>query len=174
LGVLRGGDRVNVVPDFAEAHLDIRLTAGVDTGSVLDAIRSVVAEHECVDIADVSWSVGTYEDPDGPLANAVATVATELTGERVYRRSATGGGDAKRLRNTGVPTVEFALGTNTAHAVDEFTTADALVGNAEVYARLPMELASQLDVETESFDSTDVGILNTIIPQSSKSGDDSR
>ncbi|WP_411966289.1 M20 family metallopeptidase [Haloferax sp. YSMS24] len=174
LGVVSGGDRVNVVPDVAEAHLDIRLTAGVDTEQVLDTVRAVVAGHDDVEIGDVSWSLGTYEDPDGPLVNAVADVASEVTGMRVYRRSATGGGDAKRLRNTGIPTVEFGLGTDTVHAVDEFTTEDALVDNAEVYARLPDELVTHLDTGTATFDSTDVGILSTIIPPKTELSDDSR
>jgi len=149
LGVVRGGDRVNVVPETAEAHLDVRLTAGVHTPDLLDSIREIVADHERVEITDLSWSIGTYEDPDGPLADAVVTVASDVTGDRVYRRSATGGGDAKRLRNAGIPTVEFGLGTDTAHAVDEFSTRDALVGNAEVYARLPAELLKRLDAGTE-------------------------
>ena len=174
LGVVSGGDRVNVVPDVAEAHLDIRLTAGVDTPQILDTVRGVVAGHDDVEIGDVSWSIGTYEDPDGPLVNAVADVASAVTDARVYRRSATGGGDAKRLRNAGIPTVEFGLGTDTVHAVDEFTTEDALVDNAEVFARLPDELVTQLDTGKATFDSTDVGILSTIIPSKTKLSDDSR
>ncbi|ELZ88552.1 M20 family metallopeptidase [Haloferax sulfurifontis] len=161
LGVLSGGDRVNVVPAAARANLDIRVTAGVETAAVLDAVRDVVAGHDGVEISDADWSVGTFEDPDGPLANAVVSVAESVTGGRVYRRSATGGGDAKRMRNAGVPTVEFGLGTETAHAADEFTTVDALVGNAEVYARLPDELLRQFDSGTGTFDSTDATPADT-------------
>ncbi|EMA07343.1 M20 family metallopeptidase [Haloferax denitrificans] len=154
LGVLSGGDRVNVVPAAARANLDIRVTAGVETEAVLDTVRDVVAGHDGVEISDADWSVGTFEDPDDALANAVSSVAESVTGGRVYRRSATGGGDAKRMRNAGIPTVEFGLGTETAHAVDEFTTVGALVGNAEVYARLPDELLRQFDSGTGTFDST--------------------
>lgn len=63
--------------------------------------------------------------------------------ERVYRRSATGGGDAKRLRHAGIPTVEFGFGTRTAHGTDEYTTAEALVRNATAYALLPYEYGSE-------------------------------
>jgi succinyl-diaminopimelate desuccinylase len=66
-----------------------------------------------------------------------------VTGERVFRRSATGGGDAKKLRHAGIPTVEFGLGTDTVHGVDEYTTVDALVGNATVYTRLPYAYAER-------------------------------
>ncbi|NLV02859.1 M20 family metallopeptidase [Haloferax volcanii] len=161
LGVLSGGDRVNVVPDAARAKLDIRVTAGVETAAVLDRVREVVAGHDGVETSDADWSVGTFEDPDSALADAVVSVAEGVTGGRVYRRSATGGGDAKRMRNAGVPTVEFGLGTETAHAVDEFTTVEALVGNAEVYARLPDELLRQFDSGTRTFDSTGVSPADT-------------
>ncbi|UHQ95292.1 M20 family metallopeptidase [Haloterrigena alkaliphila] len=145
LGILEGGDAINSVPRAARAEIDIRLTAGVRTPDLLSEIRECVADCEGITVADVSWSVGTAEPIDSPLVETVVSSAEAITGERVYRRSATGGGDAKRLRNAGVPTVEFALGTDTVHAVDEYTTVDALVGNATVYARLPEVWASAVD-----------------------------
>jgi succinyl-diaminopimelate desuccinylase len=141
LGTIEGGDAINSVPQSARAELDIRLTAGVETPDVLSQIRTCVAGCDGITISDVSWSTGTAEPIDSPLVEAVASTAEDVTGTHIYRRSATGGGDAKSLRNAGIPTVEFALGTDTVHAVDEYTTVDALVGNAMVYTRLPGEWA---------------------------------
>jgi succinyl-diaminopimelate desuccinylase len=143
LGTVEGGEAINSVPEHARAEIDIRLTAGVETAAVLADIRNCVADCEGVTVADVSWSVGTAEPVDSPLVDAVASVAADVTGDRVYRRSATGGGDAKKLRDAGIPTVEFALGTDTVHAVDEYITADALAGTAETYAALPYALADR-------------------------------
>jgi succinyl-diaminopimelate desuccinylase len=145
LGTLHGGDAVNSVPESARAEVDVRLTAGVDTAEVLGDIRECVAGCEGVSVADVSWSVGTVEPVDSPLVEAVASTAEAAVGERVFRRSATGGGDAKQLRNAGIPTVEFALGTDTVHAVDEYTTVDALAGNALTYAALPGRWVAEHD-----------------------------
>jgi succinyl-diaminopimelate desuccinylase len=139
LGVLEGGEVINSVPKSARARIDIRLSPGVETPDVLADIRACVADCEGVSVGDVSWSVGTAEPVESPLVDAVAGAASEVTGDRVYRRSATGGGDAKTLRNRGISTVEFALGTDTAHAVDEYTTVDALVGNALVYTEVPFQ-----------------------------------
>jgi len=147
LGTFDGGEAVNSVPESATARLDVRLTAGVETPAVLADIRGCLQGHPGVTIAESSWSVGTFEDPEGPLVSAVAETAESVVGERVYRRSATGGGDAKKLRNAGISTVEFALGTDTAHAVDEYTTTDALAANVEVYARVPSVLASSYENE---------------------------
>ncbi len=137
LGTISGGSAINAVPQSARAEIDIRLTAGVETAPILSQIRDCVNGCEGTTIADVSWSTGTAEPIDSPLVAAVASTAQTVTGARVYRRSATGGGDAKALRNADIPTVEFALGTDTVHAVDEYTTVDALVGNARVYTQLP-------------------------------------
>lgn len=139
LGTIEGGEAINTVPRTAHAELDVRLTAGVPTADVLADIRECVAACDGVTLTDVSWSVGTAESVDSPLVEAVASVVESVTGNRVYRRSATGGGDAKKLRKAGIPTVEFALGTDKVHAVDEYTTVDALVANAAVYVRLPVE-----------------------------------
>ncbi|MFC6942681.1 M20 family metallopeptidase [Salinirubellus sp. GCM10025818] len=144
LGVLEGGDAINSVPQSVHAEIDVRLTAGVQTPDMLAEIRECVADCEGITIADVSWSVGTAEAPDSPLVEAVASTAEEATGDRVFRRSATGGGDAKNLRNAGIPTVEFALGTDTVHAPDEYVPVDVLVDNAVVYAQLPARWQSQI------------------------------
>lgn len=147
LGVFEGGEAVNTVPVSARAEVDIRLTASVDTPDILSRIRELVEDEESVTVSDASWSVGTYETVDSPLVESVVSVAERTTNERVYRRSATGGGNAKDLRKEGIPTVEFGLGTDTAHAADEYTTVDAVAGNAEAYTRLPYALAGSFGDE---------------------------
>ncbi len=144
VGTVEGGEAINVVPSQATARVDVRLTAGVETESVLADVEACIDGCEGVSVADVSWSVGSYEPVDNPLVDAATELAGEVTDDGVYCRSATGGGDAKKLRHEGVPTVELGLGTDTVHAVDEYTTTDALVNNATVYARLPDALAERL------------------------------
>jgi succinyl-diaminopimelate desuccinylase len=74
---------------------------------------------------------------------ASARAAESVVDDRVFRRSATGGGDAKVLRHEGIPTVEFGFGTQTAHGTDEFTTTEALSRNVTAYAVLPFEFESR-------------------------------
>ncbi|MFY4815791.1 M20 family peptidase, partial [Haloarcula sp. AONF1] len=44
-----------------------------------------------------------------------------------------------------ISTVEFALGTDTLHAPDEYVPVDALVDNAVVYTRLPAAWRAEMD-----------------------------
>jgi len=145
LGVIEGGSAVNAVPASARAEVDIRLTATVETRDALGSIRRCLGGIEGISVADVSWSRGSYEPIDSPLVEASAAAAESVVEGQVYRRSATGGGDAKDLRHDGIPTVEFGFGTDTAHAVDEYTTVDGLARNAEAYARLVGEFAARID-----------------------------
>lgn len=141
LGVIDGGQSINRVPDRAMAKLDIRVTAGVHTPTLLDAIREIIEDRPQVQITEASWSLGTYEPIEAPIVTATTESAAAVAGERIYRRSATGGGDAKLLREAGISTVEFAFATETSHAVDEFTTATILTRNGAVYSRLPYAFA---------------------------------
>ena len=106
--------------------------------------RGCVETCQGVTVADITWSIGTYLDLQQPIVRATHDLAQEVTDERVYRRSATGGGDAKTPRNAGVPTVEFALGTHTVHADNEYTTVEVLRWKAQVYTRLPRRFAAAL------------------------------
>jgi succinyl-diaminopimelate desuccinylase len=145
LGTIEGGESINTVPASARATLDLRLSPGVDTPALLAAVRERVDGVPGVTITDVSYSVGSYVPVDAPIVESVVATAEAAADDRIYRRSATGGGDAKTFRTAGIPAVEFAFGTETVHAVDEYTTVTALRRNAEVYLALPAALAERLD-----------------------------
>lgn len=138
LGIIEGGTAINTVPASACARVDIRLTAGVDTREALGRIRNCLTGMDGIEIADISWTRGSYEPLGSPIVEASARAAEHVVDERVYRRSATGGGDAKVLRHNGIPTVEFGFGTQSAHGTDEYTTTEALVRNAVSYGTLPV------------------------------------
>jgi succinyl-diaminopimelate desuccinylase len=81
---------------------------------------------------------GSYEPLGNPIVEASANAAGHVVDEQVYRRGATGGGDAKSLRHEGIPTVELGFGTQTALGTKEYTTTESLVRNAISYATLPV------------------------------------
>jgi succinyl-diaminopimelate desuccinylase len=143
LGVIEGGTAINTVPAEASARVDIRLTAGVEPETALTAIRSCLGDAAGIEIADVSWTEGSFVPLDSPIATASARAADSVVEDEVFRRSATGGGDAKTLRRIGIPTVEFGFGTQSAHGVEEYTTREALARNVTAYALIPYELQEE-------------------------------
>lgn len=145
LGTIEGGTAINTVPASARAKVDVRLTAGVDMAEAITAIRDCVARSDRVELVELTWTEGTYVPADSPIAAASAAAAASVVDEHIYRRSATGGGDATACRRRGIPTVEFGFGTHTAHGTDEFTTTLALDQNAAAYAALPYEYDQRTD-----------------------------
>ena len=137
LGTFNGGDAVNSVPERAVAELDVRLTPSVDPSAVLSTVTDSLEDHDRVSLREVSSTAGTYEAADSPVIEPAVEATEQVTGDRVYRRCASGGSDARLFRNEGIPTVELGLGHGNAHATDEYTTTDTLVGNAAVYTLLP-------------------------------------
>ncbi|MFB6267151.1 MAG: M20 family metallopeptidase [Halodesulfurarchaeum sp.] len=146
LGRFDGGESINAVPESATARLDVRFVAGVSPEPLHALVREVLDDHPAVSIVETSSSQGTYERPGSPIVEATAVTAESVLGASISRRSATGGGDAKTLRGAGIPTVEFAVGSDTAHAVDEYISIEALRTNARVFAELPYRFA---ELETE-------------------------
>ena len=138
LGTFSGGTAINSVPVSPTAQLNIRLTASAAVEQIVQRLRRYITDTDSVEVTSLEWSEGTYERPDGPLVTAIQRAGEEVLNERMFARSATGGGDAKSLRNQGIPTVEFALGTQTAHAVDERTTVTALSQTAKIYGTIPL------------------------------------
>ncbi|SEV94269.1 M20 family metallopeptidase [Natrinema salifodinae] len=145
LGTLAGGDAVNTVPPSATAQLDIRVLPSVDPEAIVSRIRDCLDDRAAATLTNVRWTEGSYTDPESPIVRATTAVADDVLPTPVYRRFATGSGDAQVFREAGVPTVEFATGTGTAHAIDEYTTVDKLRQNAFAYARLPFELERELE-----------------------------
>lgn len=138
LGIVEGGTAINTVPASACARVDIRLTAGVDTREALGGIRNCLTGMDGIEITDISWTRGSYDPLGSPVVEASTRAADHVVDDQVYRRSATGGGDAKVLRHSGIPTVEFGFGTQTAHGTDEYTTTEALIRNVISYGTLPV------------------------------------
>jgi succinyl-diaminopimelate desuccinylase len=139
LGRLDGGNTVNSVPQTATAELDVRVTPGASTEAVLDQLRSCIDVRENVSIRELSWTEGTYVDPSAPIVEAVSAAAEDVLSNRPLARCATGGSDAKKLRAVGVPAVECAVGSATAHGVDEFISVDSIERTTEWYRRLPVQ-----------------------------------
>ncbi len=143
-GVVEGGTAINTVPASARGRVDVRFTAGVDVGAALSSIRDCLGGLEGIAVDVETWTRGSYEPLDSPIVDASADAAERVVDDRVFRRSATGGGDAKVLRHAGIPTVEFGFGTQTAHGTDEYTTVRALTRNATSYALLPYTYAAAI------------------------------
>lgn len=128
-GVIRGGSKINVVPDLAELELDMRLPPGSSPGQVIGRLREALSG-----LAEVE-AIGTSEPNYTPLGEAIVRLVgegVEALGARPRHIIMTGATDGRHLRARGVPTVIYGPGRLTvAHSYNEYVEVSDL---ANTYA----------------------------------------
>ena len=138
VGVIRGGSRPNIVPDLAEAEIDIRLTPSLAAaGGALRLLEDSISAYELpVSIVNPHENPPMETDPDHPLIRRLlATGGTRLAGAPWFS-------DAAHLSAGGVPSVCVGPGSiHQAHTADEFIEIAALEQGAEFLTRFVASFA---------------------------------
>lgn len=141
--IISGGVKRNVVPDYAEAEFDIRLTPGSKPIRVKERIEELVKE---ANIPGVEVSVmaretaGYYESPDTPFARQLAETLEKITGSKPTFKILTGGTDAISIKHfTGIPCLGYGTSmTGQAHQPDEHNAIENLVLGVKIYSAFPL------------------------------------
>lgn len=143
VGIINGGNRVNVVPDHAEAHIDVRV-------SLLDEVDRI---SECIFGLKPTMKDTTVEVSGGmnrpPMVRTAKTeelflkacsIASEL-GFRLKEASVGGGSDGNFTAAQGIPTLD-GLGAEGEglHAEHEHILIDSLPKRTALFANLLMRL----------------------------------
>lgn len=138
VGVIRGGSRPNIVPDLAEAEIDIRLTPSLAAaGGALRLLEDSINAYELpVSIVNPHENPPMETDPDHPvIRRLLATGGTRLAGAPWFS-------DAAHLSAGGVPSVCIGPGSiHQAHTADEFIEIAALEKGAEFLTRFVASFA---------------------------------
>lgn len=140
--LLKAGYKHNVIPDTAEALVDIRTLAG-DEDAVLEEIRGLVGDD--IEIVVMHRDIGLENTFDGPLVEAmVSALGAHDPGAPVLPYLLSGGTDNKALAKLGIrgygfaplqlpPELDFPA---MFHGVDERVPLDALVFGRRVLTDL--------------------------------------
>jgi acetylornithine deacetylase len=137
IGLIRGGARPNIVPDLAEAELDIRLTPSLaDAGGALKLLADTIAFHDLpVEIVNPHENPPMETTAEHPMIQALLGLGAQLTVAPWFS-------DAAHLSNGGIPSICIGPGViDQAHTVDEFIEIDALKQGAEFFTRFIAGLA---------------------------------
>ena len=124
VGMIRGGTRPNIVPDLAEAEIDIRITPALAAaGGALKLLTETIAFYDLpIEIVKPHENPPMETAVDHPLIQALLATdaATALAGAPWFS-------DAAHLSNGGIPSICIGPGSiDQAHTVDEFIEVSAL------------------------------------------------
>ena len=131
VGTIAGGSGINLVPDRAEAGIDIRTVPGLQSADVLERLRSLagadVTIEPILDLPPVST------DPDDPFVRSAADVAGSSGGGLAYFTDAA----ALTPAYGSPPTVIWGPGEAAqAHQTDEWASAEKIDAAAEGFFEL--------------------------------------
>lgn len=133
VGLIRGGSRPNIVPDLAEAEIDIRVTPSLAAaGGALKLIHDTLAFHDLpLEIVRSNENPPMETPPEQPMIRALlaTTPGTSLAGAPWFS-------DAAHLSNGGIPSICIGPGSiDQAHTADEFIETAALQQGAAFLTR---------------------------------------
>ncbi len=150
--IISGGVKINVVPDYAEAEFDIRLTPGTSVSTVRKEIDRIVkaAGVDGVEVASgrethadgrskLSDKAGFYENPDTVFAKQLSKTIKKATGKRPSMKILTGGTDGiSTSKIAGIPSLGYGTSiSGVAHQPNEYITVENLILGVKIYASFP-------------------------------------
>lgn len=142
LTMINGGIKVNVIPDYAEASFDIRITPGINPEKIAGKIYELVSNFKVsgIDVEVTSLESGYYEQWDSKFALSLRRAIEISTNISPKPKILLGATDAVPVKKSlGIPCLGFGAGIEElAHAPNEYVTVGGLVSAAKVYAVLPL------------------------------------
>ncbi len=129
-GIVGGGERSNIVPDYAWCEIDIRAESRAAMRQLEDAMRNAISqpvlEGTRISLNGAAWHQPFEETHNGQLV-ALAREAGHALGVKIEARGNGGGSDGNTSAGLSIPTLD-GLGAAGAHAhnPDEYIDLDSL------------------------------------------------
>ena len=128
IGIIRGGTKVNIVPEACEAEVDVRVPHGASTSYVLSLVRRILSglpgriEVEPIDTVEPSFT-----SPSEAICKALDRAVRDVVGRAPIHTLMPATTDGHYLRDRGIPTVIYGPGlAHLAHAYDEYVPIEHL------------------------------------------------
>lgn len=127
-GLIRGGSKINVVPDRCSLEVDIRTIPGMDVyaAKLADRFRELSPD---LDVRIIKQTDPLYTDPAHPVVAALNKTGSVLVGAPWFC-------DAAIFANAGIPSIAIGPGSiNQAHTANEYIEIAALEEGAARFSK---------------------------------------
>lgn len=136
IGKIIGGSKVNMVPDYAEVEIDMRIPIGITTSMVEERIRFLIADSGIKEVDfEFGWcSNPNYTDINSEIIETVASNVKEIFNidlERTYQWASS---DARFFRDANIPTLQYGpANLSGIHAYNESVDVKEVIDCTKVY-----------------------------------------
>jgi len=140
VGMMSGGEKINIVPSSAEAIVDIRILPGMTHEMVMEEIEEILKDSgiQGITFETVLKADSSYQDIDNPFVNFMKKAVSKGINIEPTLYMISGFTDARFFRAKGIPTVIYGCKGENIHGIDEFITVDNLISTTKAYALTAM------------------------------------
>ncbi len=142
IGSIRGGTKINIVPDRCEIEVDRRMLPGEKKEEVLKEMKETLDSLQLQDplfqyrMEEIDFAEPSQVDPGEEIVRMGVESIQEVVGEKPSLRAFSGFTDSRfYINQCHIPALILGPGgTNQIHTTDESVGVDALVHAAHIYA----------------------------------------
>ena len=143
IGTIEGGSKTNMVPDYCEATVDMRVPIGVNLREVLDRFEAIIERLGLEDIEyDYTWnSEANFTDVNSEIVKSAVENAETIWQKKVIPAYQWASSDARYYRIKGINTIQYGP-ANTAgiHSYNEDVDVEDIINSTKVYLGIMSDL----------------------------------
>ncbi len=133
IGVIRGGKKVNIVPDSAEAHFDIRFTETWSVQKVRETVENAARKYD-LKIEVESTGEPFYTRPDDQHLQEFAACVKDVLGKEPEYAHEHGATDGRFFAQHGIPVVILYPTGGNIHGDGEWVSISGLEKLTEIFS----------------------------------------
>jgi succinyl-diaminopimelate desuccinylase len=133
IGTIKGGSKLNMVADYCETEIDIRVPIGLPSQRVIDRLKMIGRGIDGIEY-DITHSEANYTEDTEPLVQAVLRTAEQVWGHPVIPAYQWASSDARYYREKGIPTVQYGPSNTVGiHSYNEDVDIEDVIDSSKVY-----------------------------------------
>ena len=133
-GIIKGGTKINIVPEKCELDVDIRVPIGMTSEEVASHVKRIVSKYGG-EVSYIGKSNPNYTPPGSEIVRIAATNIEQIIGVKPKLFVQWASSDARFYRGKGVPTIHYGPAeVEVIHGYNERVKAEDIVKACKVYA----------------------------------------
>ncbi len=142
IGKIQGGTKVNIVPDYCEAHIDIRFVEPWTVESMKKQVEASLTKFPGLEYEVMSYGEAIYVPEDNPYLKDYREVATQVLGREVEFDKEHGATDGRFFAEKGIPVIITNAIGGGIHSPDEWVDVESLETLKKIFRAFVEKVAS--------------------------------
>lgn len=143
IGTITGGIKTNMVPDYCEATIDIRIPIGVSGSDIEKKFNAIIEKLNIENIEyEFNWnSEANYTDVNNDIVRAAVKNAENVWGSEVLPAYQWASSDARYYRYNNIPTIQYGpANTEGIHSYNENVDIEDVINSTKIYLGILTDL----------------------------------